>query len=61
MLKKLTYKHLNFAGQLFYEVSSNHWKGIKVTYNLKDNQKCYYFQIIHRLPKMWKQIILKVK
>ena len=50
-------KGLNFVGQLFINGKLKTWEDIQSEFNLTKNQKFRWFQIIHALPKNWKNII----
>ena len=51
---------MNFIGLLFNNNGKiKPWKDLKIEFHLKDTHEMPWMQIIHALPKTWKDIILK--
>ena len=48
---------LNYVGQLFENNHVKTWLQIKHEFNLKEKHMFAFFQIIHALPKQWKEVL----
>ena len=60
----LSAKRINFVGQLFQNNRQiKRWDELKAEFDLTENEKFLFVQIIHALPISWKEIyaiIMKV-